>query len=324
MGPRSRWLGPEIPSEVLNWEDPIPAVNHPVVDENDITALKRDILATGVAPAKLISTAWASASTFRGSDRRGGANGARIRLAPQKDWKVNNPSQLAEVLNALEGVQSTFNGSAQGGKKVSLADLIVLGGVAALEQAAGVPVPFTPGRADASQDQTDITSFEHLEPHADGFRSYGRGTSRVSTEQFLVDRANLLTLTPPELAVLVGGLRVLGANYDGSSHGVFTTRPGKLTNDFFVNLLDMGTAWKAVDGKEVFEGHDRKTGEKRWTGTRADLVFGSHAELRAVAEVYASSTGQDKFVKDFVAAWNKVMNLDRFDLGEQGASGPKL
>jgi catalase-peroxidase len=323
MGPRSRWLGPEIPAEVLLWEDPVPAVNHPLVDDQDITALKRDILATGVAPAKLISTAWASASTFRGGDKRGGANGARIRLAPQKDWKVNNPTQLAEVLKALEGVQAKFNGAAQGGKKVSLADLIVLGGVAALEKAAGVAVPFTPGRTDASQEQTEVESFNHLEPHVDGFRSYGQGTSRVSTEQFLVDRAHLLTLTPPELAVLIGGLRVLGVNYDGSSKGVFTTRPGKLTNDYFVNLLDMSTAWKSVDG-EVFEGSDRKTGEKKWTGTRADLVFGAHAELRAISEVYGSSSGQDKFVKDFVAAWNKVMNLDRYDLAQPGSSGPKL
>ncbi|KXX81398.1 Catalase-peroxidase [Madurella mycetomatis] len=326
MGPRSRWLGPEIPSEVFIWEDPIPAVNHAIIDDKDIAALKRDILGTGVAPAKLISTAWASASTFRGSDKRGGANGARIRLAPQKDWKVNNPAQLAEVLQALEGVQAKFNASAAGGKKVSLADLIVLAGVAALEQAAGVPVPFTPGRADASQEQTEVDSFAHLEPYADGFRNYGKGTSRVSTEQFLVDRAHLLMLTVPEMAVLIGGLRVLGAgNYDGASHGVFTSRPGKLTNDFFVNLLDMGTAWKAVDGdSELFEGTDRKTGQKKWTGTRADLVFGSHAELRAVSEVYASATGQDKFIKDFVAAWDKVMNLDRFDLASGGSSGPKL
>ncbi|KAL2132148.1 hypothetical protein VTI74DRAFT_4154 [Chaetomium olivicolor] len=323
MGPRSRWLGPEIPSEVLIWEDPVPAVNHPLVDDKDIAALKKEILATGIAPSALISTAWASASTFRGSDKRGGANGARIRLAPQKDWKVNNPAQLAEVLRALEGVQSKFNATAQGGKRVSLADLIVLGGVAALEQAAGVPVPFTPGRTDASQEQTDVESFQYLEPYADGFRNYGRGTSRVSTEQFLVDRAHLLTLTPPEMVVLVGGLRVLGANYDGSSHGVFTSRPGKLTNDFFVNLLDMGTAWKSIDG-ELFEGSDRKTGEKKWTGTRADLVFGSHAELRAIAEVYASAGGQEKVVRDFVAAWTKVMNLDRFDLAQDGSLGPKL
>ncbi len=323
LGPRSRWLGPEIPAEVLLWEDPVPAVNHPVIDDKDIAALKRDILSAGVAPAKLISTAWASASTFRGGDKRGGANGARIRLAPQKDWEVNNPAQLAEVLKALGDVQTKFNGAASGGKKVSLADLIVLGGVAALEQAAGVPVPFTPGRTDASQEQTDVESFQHLEPHIDGFRSYGRGTSRVSTEQFLVDRANLLTLTPPELAVLVGGLRVLGANYDGSSHGVLTSRPGKLTNDFFVNLLDMSMGWKSVDG-EVFEGSDRRSGEKKWSGTRADLVFGSHAELRAVSEVYASVSGQEKFVTDFVAAWDKVMNLDRFDIAHSGSAAPKL
>ncbi|KAK4149353.1 heme peroxidase [Chaetomidium leptoderma] len=323
MGPRSRWLGPEIPAEVLLWEDPVPAANHPIIDDKDIAALKRDILATGVAPAKLISAAWASASTFRGGDKRGGANGARIRLAPQKDWKVNNPAQLAEVLKALEGVQAKFNASATGGKKVSLADLIVLGGSAAVEQAAGVSVPFSPGRTDASQEQTDEQSIQHLEPVVDGFRSYGRGTSRVSSEQLLVDRAHLLTLTPPELAVLVGGLRVLGANYDGSSNGVFTSSPGKLTNDFFVNLLDMRTAWKSVDG-EVFEGSDRRTGEKKWTGTRADLVFGSHAELRAISEVYASAQGQDRFVKDFVAAWTKVMDLDRFDLAQPGSSGPKL
>lgn len=313
MGPRSRWLGPEIPSEVLIWEDPVPTLNHPVIDDKDIGALKHAILATGVEPAKLISTAWASASSFRGSDKRGGANGARIRLAPQKDWKVNNPQQLAQVLKALEGVQKDFNSSASGGKKVSLADLIVLGGAAALEKAAGVPVPFTPGRTDASQDQTDVESFQYLEPHVDGFRNYGKGTSRVRTEQFLIDRAQLLNLTAPELTVLVGGLRVLGANYDGSSHGVFTHRPGKLTNDFFVNLLDTNTAWKATSG-EIYEGFDRKTGQKKWTATRADLVFGSQAELRAIAEVYGSADGQEKFVKDFVAAWSKVANSDRFDL----------
>ncbi|KAL2272074.1 hypothetical protein VTJ83DRAFT_1445 [Remersonia thermophila] len=324
MGPRSRWLGPEIPAEILLWEDPVPPVNHPLVDEKDVAALKRDILATGVAPSKLISVAWASASTFRGSDKRGGANGARIRLAPQKDWEVNNPAQVAEVVKALEGVQEAFHAAATGGKRVSLADLIVLGGVAALEQAAGVPVPFTPGRTDATQEQTDVESFEHLRPQADGFRNYGRGTARASTEQLLVDRANLLTLTPPELTVLVGGLRVLGANWDGSSHGVFTTNRGKLTNDWFVNLLDMSTEWKPVDGHELFEGTDRKTGAKKWTATRADLVFGSHAELRAIAEVYATSTGKEKFVKDFVAAWTKVMNLDRFDLALQGSSAPKL
>nr|ASU50464.1 bifunctional thermophilic catalase/peroxidase [Thermochaetoides dissita] len=316
MGPRTRWLGPEIPSEILPWEDYIPPVDYPVIDEADIAALKQAILATGIAPHKLISTAWASASTFRGSDKRGGANGARIRLAPQKDWPVNNPAQLAEVLSALESVQAQFNAAAPGGKKVSLADLIVLGGVAALEQAAGVPVPFTPGRNDTTQEYTEVESFSYLEPVADGFRNYGRGTDRVKTEQLLVDRAHLLTLTPPEMTVLVGGLRVLGANWDGSAHGVFTNRLGQLTNDFFVNLLDMSTAWKSVDG-EIFEGYDRKTGEKKWTATRADLIFGSHAELRAIAEVYASADGQEKFVKDFIAAWDKVMNLDRFDLGKR-------
>ncbi|KAK0726705.1 bifunctional catalase/peroxidase [Lasiosphaeria miniovina] len=324
MGPRSRWLGPEIPSEELIWEDPIPALSHAVIDDADIAALKQEILATGVEPSKLISTAWASASTFRGGDKRGGANGARIRLAPQKDWEVNNPAQLAEVLKALEGVQQKFNASASSGKKVSLADVIVLAGSAALEKAAGVSVPFAPGRNDTSQEQTDVESFTHLEPVVDGFRNYGKGASRVTTEQFLVDRAHLLTLTAPELAVLVGGLRVLGANYDGSSHGVFTTRPGKLTNDFFVNLLDTNTTWKATNG-EIYEGSDLKTGAKKWTATRADLVFGSHAELRAIAEVYGSADGQDKLVKDFVAAWVKVMNLDRFDLKHAtAASNPKL
>ena len=315
MGPRARWLGPELPAEDLIWEDPIPAVNHPLVDDKDIAALKEEILASGVDATKLVSTAWASASTFRGSDKRGGANGARIRLAPQKNWKVNNPPQLNEVLSALEGVQKKFNGSQTGGKKVSLADLIVLGGCAAVEKAAGVPVPFTPGRMDASQDQTDVESFEHLEPVADGFRNYGKSTSRVRTEQFLVDKAHLLTLSAPEMTVLVGGMRALNANYDGSAHGVFTKRPGQLTNDFFVNLLDMNTAWKASGtDNEVYEGTDRKTGKKIWTATRADLVFGSHAELRAIAEVYGSADGQERFVKDFVAAWDKVMNLDRFDL----------
>merc|ERR1711939_518887 len=313
MGPRTRWLGPEIPSEASIWEDPVPTVNHPLVDEKDIAALKKEILGSGVHGTKLISTAWASASTFRGGDKRGGANGARIRLAPQKGWKVNNPSQLKEVLGALENVQKKFNGAASGGKKVSLADLIVLGGVAALEKASGASVPFTPGRTDASEEQTDAQSFEHLEPIADGFRNYGKSDSRVTTEKYLVDRANLLTLTAPELTVLVGGLRALNANYDGSSAGVFTKRPGQLTNDFFVNLLDMNTAWKTID-TDNFEGVDRKTGEKKWTGTRADLVFGSHAELRAISEVYASSDAQEKFVKDFITAWDKVMNLDRFDL----------
>ncbi|MCJ1438834.1 hypothetical protein MMC27_008224 [Xylographa pallens] len=315
MGPRSRWLGPEIPAEVLIWEDPVPAADHPLVDDKDIAALKKEILASGVDHSKLVSTAWASASTFRGSDKRGGANGARIRLEPQKDWKVNNPSQLSEVLGALEGVQKKFNDSQSGGKKVSLADLIVLAGCAAVEKAASVSVPFTPGRTDASQEQTDAQSFEHLEPKAEGFRNYGKSTSRVRTEQFLVDKAHLLTLTAPEMTVLVGGLRALNANYDGSPHGVLTKHPGQLSNDFFVNLLDMNTAWKSSGAdNELYEGMDRKTGEKKWTATRADLVFGSHAELRAIAEVYGSAGGEKKFVKDFVAAWDKVMNLDRFDL----------
>ena len=315
MGPRARWLGPELPAEELIWEDPIPAVDHPVIGDKDIAALKKEILAAGVDATKLVSTAWASASTFRGSDKRGGANGARIRLAPQKDWKVNNPPQLSEVLSALEGVQKKFNDSQSDGKKVSLADLIVLAGCAALEKAAGVSVPFTPGRMDASLDQTDVQSFKHLEPAADGFRNYGKSTSRVRTEQFLIDRAHLLTLSAPELTVLVGGLRALNANFDGSAHGVFTKRPGQLTNDFFVNLLDTNTAWKSASSdNEVYEGTDRKTGKKNWTATRADLVFGSHAELRAIAEVYGSADGQEKFVKDFVAAWDKVMNLDRYDL----------
>jgi catalase-peroxidase len=315
MGPRARWLGPELPAEELIWEDPIPAINHPLIDDKDIAALKKEILASGVDDTEFVSTAWASASTFRGSDKRGGANGARIRLAPQKDWKVNNPPQLSVVLSALEGVQKNFNSSQIGGKKVSLADLIVLAGCAAVEKAADVPVPFTPGRMDASQDQTDVQSFEYLEPVADGFRNYGKSTSRVRTEQFLVDKAHLLTLSAPEMTVLVGGLRALNANYDGSAHGVFTKRPGQLTNDFFVNLLDMNTAWKASStDNEVYEGVDRKTGEKKWTATRADLVFGSHAELRAIAEVYGCADGQEKFVKDFVAAWGKVMNLGRFDL----------
>ncbi|KAK3368474.1 bifunctional catalase/peroxidase [Podospora didyma] len=327
MGPRSRWLGPEVPSEKLLWEDPLPKVNYALIDDSDVAALKSAILATGVAPSKLISTAWASASTFRGGDKRGGANGARIRLAPQKDWEVNNPAQLAEVLSALEGVQNKFN-SSSGDKKVSLADLIVLGGVAAIEKASGVSVPFTPGRTDATQEETDVESFSHLEPRIDGFRNYGKGTSRVRTEQFLVDRAHLLTLTAPELTALIGGLRVLGTNYDGSSIGVLTSRPGQLTNDFFVNLLDLNTAWKSTEGQghgEIFDGVDRKTGDKKWTASRADLVFGSHAELRALAEVYGSADGQEKLVKDFVAAWVKVSNLDRFDVGPSSStSGAKL
>lgn len=312
MGPRSRWLGPEIPSEELIWEDPIPAPSTPIIDEKDVAGLKKELLAAGVEPAALISTAWAAASSFRGSDKRGGANGGRIRLSPQKDWEVNNPSQLSKVLSALEKVQNKFNG---GSKKVSVADLVVLGGVAALEKVAGVSVPFTPGRSDASQEQTDVESFSHLEPKHDGFRNYGKSTRNVHTEQYLVDRAHLLKLTAPELTVLVGGLRALNQNYDGSSHGVLTKRPGKLTNDYFVNLLDTNTAWKPVGSDhELFEGTDRKSGQKKWTATRADLIFGSHAELRAIAEVYASSDASEKFTKDFVAAWDKVMNLDRFDV----------
>lgn len=310
MGPRSRWLGPEIPKEELIWEDPIPAVDHQLVDDKDVTALKKQILDTGVAPTKLIKVAWASASTFRVSDKRGGANGARIRLAPQKDWKVNNPSELSEVLKALEGVQKGFN---SGSKRVSLADLIVLAGCAGLEKASGVRVPFTPGRTDATQEQTDAESFSHLEPYADGFRNYGKSTRRVRTEQMLVDRAALLNLSAPELTVLLGGLRSLNANFDGSPLGVFTKNPGQLSNDFFVNLLDMNTEWKAT-GFDNYEGVDRKTGDKKWTGTRVDLVFGSHAELRALSEVYASSDAKDRFVKDFVEVWDKVMNLDRYDL----------
>lgn len=325
MGPRSRWLGPEIPSEELIWEDPIPAATHPLITAEDIAALKKEILSSGVDPTKLISTAWASASTFRGGDKRGGANGARIRLAPQKDWKVNNPPQLVEVLSALEGVQKSFNSSASGGKKVSLADLIVLAGTAAVEKAGGISIGFAPGRSDATAEQTDAESFEHLEPIADGFRNYGHSTTRVRTEQFLVDRAHLLTLSAPELTVLVGGLRALNANFDGSPLGVLTKRPGQLTNDFFINLLDMSTAWKSSGhGDEIYEGVDRKSGEKKWTATRADLVFGSQAELRAVSEVYASADGGEKFVKDFAAAWEKVMNLDRFDLAAgTGTANPR-
>ena len=326
MGPRARWLGPEVPKEELIWEDPVPAVTHPLVDERDISALKQAILSTGVEPSKFISAAWASASSFRGTDKRGGANGARIRLAPQKDWEVNNPKQLAEVLKALEGVQQQFNSSAAGGKKVSLADLIVLAGGAALEKASGLPVPFTPGRTDASQEQTEVDTFEWLKPTADGFRNYGQSTERVRTEQYLVDKANLLTLTPPELTVLVGGLRVLGQNYDGSSHGVFTQRRGQLTNDFFVNLLDMSTEWKSADGGkgELFDGVDRKTGQKKWTATRADLIFGSQAELRALSENYAQADNGEKFAKDFVAAWTKVMNLDRYDVRKSNIARPKF
>jgi catalase-peroxidase len=320
MGPRVRYLGAEVPAEELIWQDPIPAVDHPLVEAQDVKALKDKILASGLSVPELVSTAWASASTFRGSDKRGGANGARIRLAPQKDWAVNQPQQLSKVLQALEGIRSEFNGAQSGGKQVSLADLIVLAGNVGVEKAARdagreVEVPFSPGRADASQEQTDVVSFDPLEPAADGFRNYTKSNFSVPAEVLLVDKAQLLTLTAPEMTVLVGGLRVLGANAGQSKHGVLTQKPGTLTNDFFVNLLDMGTEWKAIAGQhQQYEGRDRKTGEVRWTGTRADLVFGSNAVLRAVAEVYASADGQEKFVDDFIAAWTKVMNLDRFDL----------
>jgi catalase-peroxidase len=320
MGPIARYLGPLVPKEHLVWQDPIPALDHPLIGEADIAALKTKILASGLTVSELVSTAWASASTFRGSDKRGGANGARIRLAPQKDWEVNQPAQLAKVLHTLEAIQKDFNAAQSGAKRVSLADLIVLGGGAAIEQAAmaaghDVKVPFTPGRVDASQEQTDVHSFAPLEPMADGFRNYLRGTPRVSPEELLVDRAQLLTLTAPQMTVLVGGLRSLGANASNSAHGVFTHRPGRLSNDFFVNLLDMGTEWHQRAGTEhVYEGRDRKTNELRWTATRVDLIFGSHSELRALAEAYACADSQQKFVEDFVAAWTKVMNLDRFDL----------
>ncbi|MCW0390082.1 catalase/peroxidase HPI [Xanthomonas sacchari] len=320
MGPRARYLGPDVPAEELLWQDPIPAVNHPLVDAQDIAALKKTLLDSGLSVAQLVSTAWAAASTFRGSDMRGGANGARIRLAPQKDWEVNQPTQLAQVLATLEDIQAQFNGAQSGGKRISLADLIVLGGAAAVEQAAKlagqiVEVPFVPGRMDASQEQTDVESFAVLEPIADGFRNYARRRYALSAEALLIDKAQLLTLTAPEMTVLVGGLRVLGANSGQSAHGVFTDRPGVLSNDFFANLLDMGTEWKATsEMKDVYEGRDRKNGAVKWTGTRADLVFGSNSVLRAVAEVYASADAQAKFVRDFVAAWTKVMQLDRFDL----------
>jgi catalase-peroxidase len=319
MGPVTRYLGPLVPKEELIWQDPIPAVDHPLVEEQDIAALKAKIHASGLSVSELVSTAWASASTFRGSDMRGGANGARIRLSPQKDWDVNQPAQLAKVLQALEAIQQEFNASASGGKKVSLADLIVLGGGAAIEKAAkdaghDVKVPFTPGRMDASQEQTDVESFAPLEPIADGFRNYVRGRQRLSPEEMLVDRAQLLTLTAPEMTVLVGGLRVLGANAGQSAHGVFTGRPGTLSNDFFVNLLDMNTQWQPSGTDGVYEGRDRKTNEVKWTGTRVDLIFGSHSQLRALAEVYGCADSKAKFVKDFVAAWTKVMNADRFDL----------
>ncbi len=320
MGPRARYLGPEVPAEELIWQDPVPKANHPLIDDKDIAALKTKILGSGLTISQLVSTAWASASTFRGSDKRGGANGARIRLAPQKDWAVNQPEQLAKVLKTLEGIQREFNGAASGGKKVSLADLIVLGGGAAIEKAAknadiALTVPFSPGRTDASAEQTDVASFEVLEPLADGFRNYQKARFPVLPEALLLDKAQLLTLTGPEMTALIGGLRVLGANVGGSKQGVFTKKPETLTNDFFKNLLDMGVEWKATsDAKDAFEGRDRKTGEVKWTATRVDLVFGSNAQLRAWAEVYGSSDGQQKLVRDFVAAWTKVMNLDRFDL----------
>jgi catalase-peroxidase len=314
MGPRSRYLGPEVPAEELIWQDPIPAVDHELIDDNDIASLKSKVLDSGLSVSELVSTAWASASTFRGSDMRGGANGARIRLAPQKDWEVNQPEQLAKVLDTLEGIQSDF------GKTVSMADLIVLAGCAGVEQAAknaghDVTVPFSPGRMDASQEQTDPVNIAVLEPEADGFRNYQKAKYTCPAEEMLVDKAQLLTLTPPEMTVLVGGMRAMNTNFGQTQHGVFTDRAESLTNDFFVNLLDMGTQWKATSADEdVFEGSDRKTGEVKWTGTRVDLIFGSNSELRALAEVYAAADSQEKFVKDFVAAWNKVMNLDRFDL----------
>ena len=320
MGPIHRYLGPLVPKEILIWQDPIPAVDHPLINEQDIAALKAKILASGLSVSQLVSTAWAAASTFRGSDKRGGANGARIRLAPQKDWEINQPAQLKTVLQKLEAIQKEFNASQSGGKKVSLADLIVLGGSAAVEKAAkaaghDVKVPFTPGRMDASQAQTDVESFAPLEPTVDGFRNYLRGDQLMSPEEALVDRAQLLTLTAPEMTVLVGGLRVLGANAGQSKHGVFTKRPETLTNDFFVNLLEMSTQWQPSAGSEgVYEGRNRKTNELKWTGTRVDLIFGSHSQLRALAEVYACADAKEKFAKDFVAAWTKVMNLDRFDL----------
>ena len=320
MGPRARYLGPEVPAEELIWQDPIPAVDHKLIDDKDIAALKGKLLASGLSVSELVSTAWASASTFRGSDMRGGANGARIRLAPQKDWEANQPKQLAKVLKTLEGIQAEFNKAASAGKKVSLADLIVLAGCAGVEKAAKnagveVTVPFAPGRMDASQDQTDVDAFAVLEPIADGFRNYQKAKYSVSAEELLVDRAQLLTLTPPEMTVLVGGMRALNTNVGQTKHGVFTDRPEALTNDFFVNLLDMGVTWKpASKDNELFEGSDRKSGKAKWTGTRVDLVFGSNSELRALAEVYATADSQKMFVRDFVAVWNKVMNLDRFDL----------
>jgi catalase-peroxidase len=320
MGPISRYLGPEVPAEELIWQDPVPAVDHELIDDKDIADLKAKILASGLSVSQLVSTAWASASTFRGSDKRGGANGARIRLAPQKDWKANEPAKLKTVLETLEKIQKEFNAAQSNGKKVSLADLIVLGGCAGVEQAAkiaghDVTVPFAPGRTDASQEQTDIDAFAVLEPKADGFRNYIKAKYSIGAEHLLVDRAQLLTLTAPEMTVLVGGMRVLNANFEQSPHGVFTERPETLTNDFFMNLLDMNTTWKPTfKDADVYEGHDRKTGQLKWTGTRIDLIFGSNSQLRAIAEVYACEDSQEKFVNDFIAAWNKVMNLDRFDL----------
>ena len=320
MGPRSRYVGAHAPKEDFLWQDPIPAATHKLLEEDDITQLKGKILASGLSVSELVYTAWSSASTFRGSDYRGGANGGRLRLAPQKDWEINHPNQLAKVLQTLEGIQQDFNNAGIGGKQVSIADLIVLGGCAAIEQAAkqaghDIKVPFTPGRADATQEQTDVESFEPLEPYADGFRNYVQGKFPVSPEEMLIDKAQLLTLTAPEMTVLIGGLRVLGTNFDQSKHGVFTDNPGTLTNDFFVNLLDMGTTWKATsDDQDLFEGRDRRTGEKKWTGTRVDLIFGSNTELRALAEVYGCNDAQELFIRDFVAAWDKVMNLDRFEL----------
>jgi catalase-peroxidase len=320
MGPKARYLGPLVPAEDLIWQDPIPAVDHDLIDVPDIAALKAKILDSGLSVSQLVSTAWASASTFRGSDNRGGANGARIRLEPQKNWEVNNPAQLSTVLAKLEFIQNEFNSAQADNKRVSLADLIVLGGCAAVEKAArdgghNVTVPFTPGRADALPEQTEVDSFRYLEPQADGFRNYKRSHHTTPSEEMLVDKANLLTLTAPEMTVLIGGMRVLNTNYDGSQHGVFTKSPGTLTNDFFVNLLDMSTKWQTTNGTgEVFEGRDRETGERKWTGTRVDLIFGSHSELRALAEVYACWDSKEKFVNNFIAAWDKVMNLDRFDL----------
>lgn len=320
MGPIVRYLGPEVPAEELIWQDPLPAVTHPLIDEADVAALKALVLASGLTVSQLVSTAWASASSFRGSDKRGGANGARIRLAPQKDWEVNNPLELEKVLTKLEGIQTVFNNGAGNGKRVSIADLIVLAGCAGIEKAAknagfDINVPFTPGRADASQEQTDVESFEVMEPAADGFRNYVNARHKPSAEELLIDKAQLLTLTAPEMTVLLGGMRVLDTNFDKSKHGVFTQRPEVLTNDYFVNLLDLGTTWNATsDSQNVFEGRDRKTGALKWTGTRVDLIFGSNSELRALAEVYAFADSQEKFVRDFVTAWNKVMNLDRFDI----------